>query len=43
MKINRPSISTKREINWYNHYLTLNTHVSKRQCDQIRDRLERDT
>ena len=42
MKINRPSISTNRAFNWYHIYLTLDTHVSKRQLDQIRDRLERD-
>ncbi len=42
-KINHPSISTNREINWYHHYLSLATHASTRQWDQIRDRLERDT
>ncbi len=43
MKINSPSISTNRAINWCHHYLTLATHASKRQLDQTRDRLERDT
>ncbi len=43
VKINCPSISTNRAINWYHNYPTLATHVSKRQWDQIRDRLKRDT
>ncbi len=43
MKINHPSISTNKAINWYHNYLTLATHVSKRQRDKIRDRLEKDT
>ncbi len=42
MKINCPSISTERAVNWYHNYLTLDTYVSKRQWDQICDRLERD-
>ncbi len=35
MKINQPSISTNRAISWYHHYLTLATHVSKRQGDPL--------
>jgi hypothetical protein len=31
IKINHPSISTNRATSWYHHYLTLATHVSKRQ------------
>jgi hypothetical protein len=33
MKIIHPSISTNKATSWYHHYLTLATHVLKRQRD----------